>query len=181
MQEPVLERPEKDEKGWWVMAKRRTIARRTLFDSLPASAESNLYCDVGELVNEASVETFFVNRMLADLEYRDSHIKTKRSISELVIALGSKSIKYKPDYVLVYRKKPRWVIDAKSPDENLDKWVPQCSGYCLALNQGFTRDNPVRWFVLKNGIETRVYEWDNAEPLLTLAFSPILRERNSEL
>ncbi len=101
--------------------------------------------------------------MLEDLGYRDNQIKTKKSISELTVSLGgSKSVLYKPDYVLTYGKKPRWVIDAKHPDEPLDKWVPQCAGYCLGLNQTFKNENPVRWFILSNGVETRVYEWDHA-------------------
>ncbi len=79
-------------------------------------------------------------------------------------------MRYKPDYVLTYRSKPRWVLDAKNPDEDLTRWVPQCSGYCLRLNQAFRHENPVRWFVLTNGIQTRVYEWDHGEPLLTLGF-----------
>ena len=145
--------------------------RRALFDDIEAP-EASLYCARQDLVNEASVETFFVNRMLQDLEYHDRHIKTKQSISELTVSLGgSKTVKYKPDYALVYRKKPRWVIDAKHPEESLNKWVPQCSGYCLALNQTFQGENPVKWFMLTNAIETRVYEWDNASPLLSLAFT----------
>lgn len=144
--------------------------RRSLFDSLSKTA--NLYCSQSDLVNEASVETFFVNRMLADLGYRDSQIKTKQSIDELTVSLGgSKSVKYRPDYVMTHKSKPRWVIDAKHPTENLDKWVSQCAGYCLGLNSTFPKSNPVNWFVLTNGIETRLYQWDNSAPLMTLSFA----------
>lgn len=152
------------------MAKRRASGRRTLFDSLANGG--GLYCDRKELVNEASVETFFVNRMLEDLEYRDRQIKTKQSISALTVSLGgNKTVKYKPDYAITYRSKPRWVIDAKHPEESLDKWVPQCRGYCLGLNAKFRNENPVRWFMLTNGIETRVYEWDHDDPVVTLSFA----------
>ena len=151
--------------------KHATVSRRTLFDSLSAP-DGNQYCERKNLSNEASVETFFVNRLLEDLDYRDAQIKTKQSIDEHSVALGSKSVKYKPDYVLTFRKRPRWVIDAKHPGENLDKWVGQCGGYCLQLNQTFKAgENPVRWFMLTNGIETRVYEWDHNEPLLILDFA----------
>jgi type I restriction enzyme M protein len=110
--------------------------------------------------------------LLADLDYRDSQIKTKQSISELTVSLGgAKSVRYKPDYVLTYRKKARWVIDAKNPDEELGKWVAQCGGYCLGLNKTFRGENPVKWFILTNGYETRVYAWDEDEPLLTLDFA----------
>jgi type I restriction enzyme M protein len=176
VQKPVLESPTKGRRrrqGEGLMPRKQSsIPRRTLFDSLPSSAAANLYCDRNELVNEASVETFFVDRMLKDLDYQDRQIKTKRSISELVVSLGgAKSVNYKPDYALQYRRKPRWIIDAKAPEENLDKWVFQCRGYCLGLNQTFHRENPVKWFLLTNGIETRVYEWDHEEPVLTLDFS----------
>ncbi len=153
------------------MAKRRPL-RRTMFDSLMTGTDANLYCGRADLTNEAAVETFFVSRMLQDLAYRDAQIKTKQSISELTVSLGgAKSVNYKPDYVLLYRGKPRWVIDAKNPGEDLGKWVAQCGGYCLGLNQAFKGENPVRWFMLTNGIETRVYAWDEGEPLLTLDFA----------
>ena len=150
----------------------RKIPRRSLFDFLPGSSEENLYCRLDSLSNEASVEKFFVDRLLDDLDYRDSQIQTKKSISELTVSLGgSKTVKYKPDYVLTFRKKPKWVLDAKGTGEVLEKWVPQCGGYCLGLNQTFSKENPVEFFVLTNGVETNVYRWDNKIPLLELAFS----------
>lgn len=148
------------------------IPRRSLFDSLPDHSQENLYCRQDSLSNEASVEKFFVDRMLDDLGYRDSQIQTKKSIDELTVSLGgAKTVKYKPDYALTYKRKPRWVLDAKATGEVLEKWVPQCSGYCLALNQTFKNENPVDFFVLTNGVETNVYHWDDKEPVLELAFS----------
>jgi type I restriction enzyme M protein len=148
------------------------IPRRSLFDSLSDRSHENRYCRLDSLSNEASVEKFFVDRMLDDLGYRDNQIQTKKSISELTVSLGgSKTVKYKPDYVMTLRRKPKWVLDAKAINEELDKWVPQCSGYCLALNQSFKNENPVDFFVLSNGIETRVYRWDDKEPLLELKFA----------
>ena len=145
--------------------------RRTLLDSLTPSADRNLFCSRADLSNEATVEAFFANRLLKDLGYRDAQVQTKKSIGELTVSLGgSKSVKYKPDYVLTYRKKPLWVMDAKSTTERPEDWTPQCSGYCLALNQSFTDANPVRHFVLTNGISTFVYEWDRKAPVLELAF-----------
>ncbi|MGD9537200.1 MAG: N-6 DNA methylase [Alphaproteobacteria bacterium] len=152
--------------------KARSTPRRTLFDSLPNHSQENLYCRLDSLSNEASVEKFFVDRMLDDLGYRDNQVQTKKSISELTVSLGgSKSVKYKPDYVMTFRRKPKWILDAKATDELLNKWVPQCSGYCLTLNQSFKNQNPVDFFVLCNGIETKVYHWDDRDPILELAFS----------
>lgn len=156
-----------------VMTKRATnLPRRTLFDSLPGQSEENLYCRRDTLANEATVEMFFVNRMLEDLGYRDGQIQAKKSISELTVSLGgSKKVRYKPDYVLDFRRLPRWVLDAKSTEEDPEDWIAQCSGYCLGLNQRFPDSNPVEHFVLTNGLKTLVYRWDRAEPLLELGFS----------
>jgi type I restriction enzyme M protein len=148
------------------------IARVSLFDSLPGHTEENLYCRRENLGNEASVEAFFVNRLLRDLNYRDAQIQTKRSVAELTVSLGgARTVKYKPDYVITFRNRPRWVLDAKSTTERLEDWIPQCSGYCLALNQSFKGANPVEYFILTNGIFTNIYAWDDREPILELAFS----------
>ena len=72
---------------------------------------------------------------------------------------------------MTFRRKPKWVLDAKATDEDLEKWVPQCSGYCLGLNQSFKKENPVDFFVLSNGIKTNVYHWDDKEPVIELAFA----------
>jgi len=146
------------------------IKRKTLFDNLHADSNRNMYCDKRDLDNEASVEKFFVDRMLKDLGYKDNQIKTKKSISQIVVAVGSKRIPYKPDYVITFRGVPRWVLDAKAIDEPLDKWEAQCAGYCLALNQQVKMRNPVGYYVVCNGIETRVYKWDEADPILRLSF-----------
>ena len=154
------------------MTRKPPIPRRSLFDSLPSHAGENLYCRLDSLTNEASVETFFVNRLLADLGYKDSQIQTKKSIAELTVSLGgAKTVKYKPDYALMFRRKPRWVLDAKGTEEKLGDWIPQCGGYCLAINQSFKDQNPVEYFVLTNGLATSVHRWDNREPILELAFS----------
>jgi type I restriction enzyme M protein len=144
--------------------------RRSLLDTLSNSPDENLFCRRADLSNEASVETFFVNRLLKDLGYRDGQIQPKKSIAELTVSLGgSKSVRYKPDYVITYRRKPKWVLDAKSTSENPQDWTPQCSGYCLGLNQSFD-SNPVTHFVLTNGLSTLVYQWDRKEPVLDLSF-----------
>ena len=82
-------------------SKRRPKQHRpTLWDDL-STASRNPYCKREDLSNEASVETFFVSRLLKDLGYKDSQIKTKESIETLTVGLGHKSEKYKPDYALI--------------------------------------------------------------------------------
>lgn len=148
----------------------KTLPRRTLFDTL-VEPTTNIYCHLKDLSNEASVETFFVIRFLLDLGYKDSQIETKKSLRVLTVARGHKQEKYKPDYALKVRGVPRCIVDAKGVEEDVDDWVEQCSGYCLALNRKFPSSNPVRYFILSNGITTKVYEWDKDEPLLILDFA----------
>jgi type I restriction enzyme M protein len=89
--------------------------RPSLFDNLSRSEDRNIYCYSKDLTNEASVETFFINRMLDDLGFKDSQIKTKQSLKEYKISLGAKSKWYKPDYGIVLRNKPRLIIDLYFP------------------------------------------------------------------
>ena len=156
------------------MAKKRkdkAKLRPTLLDSLETAAVRCIWCKRDDLTNEASVEQFFISRLLSDgLGYRDSQIKPKTSLSKLTVGRGSRQTKYKPDYALFVNNIPRCIIDAKSPDETLEDWIEQCSGYCLALNRKFST-NPVRYFVLSNGIATQLYAWDADEPILSLSFT----------
>jgi type I restriction enzyme M protein len=130
----------------------------------------NKYCQSTDLSNEASVEFFFVMRMLKDLGYVDGEIKPKRSIGELRIPKGSKTELYKPDFLLQIGQAPRWLIDAKSTDEAVDSYTYQCAGYSLQINRKYS-SRPLRYYMLTNGLLTRVYVWDQEEPVLSLRFS----------
>ena len=132
-------------------------------------SDANDFCRRGDLGNEATVEQFFVNRLLAALGYSDRQIKPKASIDELRVNLGRRPMKYRPDYALKVGRTIRWVVDAKAVDERLDDFVGQCAGYCLALNQRH-KNNPVEYFLLTNGLVTRLYRWDQEDPLLELSF-----------
>lgn len=130
----------------------------------------NKYVNKKDLRNESSVEQFFIIRLLEDLGYRDVNIKTKESIEKLTIGKGSRKEKYKPDYVLVINQKPVLCIDAKDPNENVDDYIYQTSGYSLALNQKYKDENPVKYFILTNGIIFKLFKWDEEKPILTLEF-----------
>lgn len=134
-----------------------------------AKTRKNMFCEMRDLGNEASVEEFFAGRMIKGLGYEDSQIKTKESIDSIAVSAGRRKCPYKPDYTLVVNGEPRWVLDAKAVGEDLDKWTGQCSSYCLMLNQRMN-GNPVKYYSLTNGVETRVYQWDEENPLLVLGF-----------
>lgn len=130
----------------------------------------NIFCNKKNLINESSVEIFFTNRLLSYLGYSDSDVKTKQSINELYVGKGSKRQKYKPDYICLVDNKPSLLIDAKSPQEDIEKYLYQVSGYALAINQKFKNENPVHYVLLSNGLKTNLYKWDDEEPLLKLNF-----------
>lgn len=130
----------------------------------------NKFCSKDNLSNESDVEQFFIIKLLSDLGYSEDNIKTKTALKELIISRGSKSENYKPDYVLFADKKPKVVIDAKSPDENIEKFTYQVSGYALSLNKKFKGENPVRFTILTNGVSFHLYKWDEEEPILSMKF-----------
>jgi len=148
--------------------------RPTLLDDLRDDSH-NVYCNLEDLSNEASVETFFITPLIKDLGYKNSQIKTKQSLGLLTVGRGHKREKYKPDYALIVRRAARCIVDAKGTTENIDDWIEQCSGYCLALNRKYPAgENPVRLFILTNGITTKVYQWDVDKPILTLDFADFM-------
>ncbi|MGC9970859.1 MAG: N-6 DNA methylase [Bryobacteraceae bacterium] len=130
----------------------------------------NLFCHSSTLKNEAAVEKHFLDRLLDDLGYEDTEILPKTSIKALKVGKGSKSDRYKPDYVILSQGVPVLIIDAKTPEEDIHVWTSQCSSHCLELNKKFEY-NPVIFFMLSNGFTTAVYKWDQAESLLELDFS----------
>ena len=133
--------------------------------------EENMFCRLEDIGNESSVEQFFVSRLLTTMGFKDGQIKSKESLDKLVINLGRRKIKFRPDYAIKVNKKIRWVLDAKNIEENLDDWVGQCAGYCLSLNRGYTTEDPVKHFVLTNGKTLRVYKWNLEECVLELDFN----------
>lgn len=129
----------------------------------------NMFCSLADLKNEAAVESYFVDRLLQHLGYEDEDIKLKTNISEYEVGKGSKKSLYKPDYVILSSGVPTIVIDAKSPNENIDSWELQCSSYCLEINKEFDY-NPVEFYLLSNGSKTALYRWDQKRPLIELDF-----------
>jgi len=137
----------------------------------------NLFCNLKDLTHEDSVEKFFIDKLIIKLGYKNKDIKTKTSIKDLVVGKGSKKGNHKPDYVLYKTKLPVIVIDAKNTEINVDDYVFQTSGYSLALNQTYKGKNPIKYFILSNGLITKLYNWDEEEPILTIKFEEF-KEKN---
>jgi len=147
----------------------KTSLRPNLFDDFTKAGTVNIYCDRQNLTNEASVETFFVNRMLADLGIPDRAIKTKTSIEKLKLSRGSKKYNYRPDYLILVRGKPVLAIDAKSPEGKIEDYIEQCAHYCLVINRE-SEKKPLKYFLLTNGIKTGLYKWESDKAILELSF-----------
>ncbi len=131
----------------------------------------NKFCRSIDLSNEASVESFFVLRLLEALGYDDNEIKTKQSIKDLKVGKGRKrGESYKPDFIIVTKRKPRWIIDAKGVGERIENYTYQCSNYSLQINQKY-ENNPVKFYMLTNAFLTRVYPWDKEDAVMSLRFS----------
>jgi type I restriction enzyme M protein len=139
-----------------------------------AGSTSNDFCRSEDLGNEASVESFFVMRLIDALGYKDAEVRTKNAIDELKVGKGRRKEPYRPDFLLFCKRKPRWIIDAKATSENPDDYTDQGSGYCLAANVKY-EDNPVQYFMLTNGFLTRVYRWDKEQPILSLRFADFVK------
>lgn len=146
------------------------IKRKSILEEIDFHINRNLYCERSVLTNEASVENFFVSRFLEDFGFKDTHIKLKNSIDEVVVGKGVKKENYKPDYILVVDGKPILCIDAKHPKENVDNYIYQTSNYSLTINQNYVNENPIKFFILTNGIVFKLFKWDEKEPQITLNF-----------
>jgi type I restriction enzyme M protein len=149
--------------------------RLSLFDyvtEVEKSAESNKYGSVHDLGNEASVEQFFLARLNPDLGYNDAEIRPKESLETAVISGGGrKKENYRPDYMFTCNGKPRWLIDAKATNEDVDDWAYQGAGYALWLNQQFVGEDPCQYYVITNGLELKVWRWNERSPILFLTFT----------
>ena len=129
----------------------------------------NQYCKSTDLSNESSVESFFILRLLAGLGYQDSEIKPKRSIDAVNVAKGRTKESHKPDFLIVADGAPRWLIEAKAVNESIEDFTYQGAGYAFAVNRR-SSGTPLRFYMMSNGLLTRVYAWDQEEAILSLRF-----------
>ena len=136
--------------------------------TLPGS--KNKYCKFDDLSNEATVEEFFISRLIKDLGFIDSEIKPKKDLEELVIGRGRKKESFKPDYVCFVTEKPRLVTEVKAVGEIVDEYLYQGQGYAFELNKRFTGEKPVQYVLMSNGAETKLYYWHELDPILILDF-----------
>ncbi len=130
----------------------------------------NKFCEKSALRNESDVEQFFVARLLKDLGYKDINILTKHAIPAYVIGKGEKRQSHIPDYQVRVGKTPVVIIEAKHPDEPIDKYITEAQDYATVVNRGFIGKNPIRYVLATNGIKTKLAKVDENKVLLDLNF-----------
>ena len=125
------------------------------------------FCARTDLTNESDVELFFIVPLLKYLGYKNSQIKNKKSLKELGVRKSprGKSTHYRPDFLVAASQSAQFIVEAKSPSENLEDWTWQPKAYSVILNSEHKQSNPVQYYMLSNGLETRVYRWDYDQPV----------------
>ena len=143
----------------------------------------NKFCEKTVLRNESDVEQFFVVRLLSDLGYKDTNILTKHAIPSYVIGKGQKRQSHVPDYQIRVGKTPVLIIEAKHPEEIIDKYTAEAQDYATVVNRGFIGKNPIHFVLATNGIKTQLAKVDENKPILELEFDDFLEanEKYNEL
>jgi hypothetical protein len=132
-----------------------------------------MFCSLDDLVDEASIQTRFVNPLLAYLGYPSDKIRMKESIDKSPIPEGAKNEGYIPDYVLFdFHDQPVVVLEVRGTSEkNIHQWICLPIGYAYAVNQEYPPGKwPVQYAVLTNGYMLEVYHRDGELPVLCLNF-----------
>ena len=139
----------------------------------------NLFCDHSDLRNEADVEQNFARRLIEALGYSDRTIRPKVALEKLAIGNVATAQHHRPDFAMKVGGHIRWILEAKSPNEELDRHFRQPLDYAAAINSAYTTTNPVRYFLLTNGLKTILYEVGTDQPVAVLGFQQFTKE-NSE-
>lgn len=116
---------------------------------------------------EDSVREEIINPILKGLGYcadiPNQIIRSRRLLHPFVsIGTKKKEIFIIPDYLFEVNGKPAWILDAKSPTENLTKTQHVEQAYSYAIHS----EVRVGYFALCNGKEFVLYDIQKIEPIL---------------
>lgn len=131
------------------------------------------------IFNESDVEQKLIYKLLSNnipsgLGYSDEDILTKPDIRALTIDKGNSRKRYHPDYAIISNGLPSLIIEAKSPSEDLGKAAHEARLYATEFNSQFpSKLNPCNWYIVSNGEETKLFEWDSNKPVLEISHSEI--------
>lgn len=134
----------------------------------------NKYCERAALNNESDVEQKMLYPLLRDLGYSDTEVKTKDIIEAHFIGKGKARKKYAPDYIIEFQGKPVLVLEAKSPEENVDQFKHEPQDYSIVLNRKYIGINPIQLCFISNGDIAYVLKVDEEQPILRIEFSDLV-------
>ena len=157
----------------------KRLGRKDSAASVRKNPVRNLFCDHRDLRNEADVEQNFARRLIEDLGYSDNAIRPKTALEELSVSEVGEAERHRPDFAIKAAGHIRWMLEAKAPTERLDRHFEQANGYAEAINNSYANDDPVRFFILTNGIETNIHETGNSQPVLALRFEQFDRANDT--
>ncbi|NOR45110.1 MAG: hypothetical protein GQ534_05930 [Candidatus Delongbacteria bacterium] len=135
----------------------------------------SIYCKYDSLKNESDVEQKFIFKFLSSenprgLNFRDSDIQTKHTLKRHLIG-KSKPKYYYPDYLITLRGIPLLVVEAKTPNSDLDTAFSEARLYADEVNAAFPHNlNLCNKIIVSNGTETWAGYNDQAEPVHRLLF-----------
>ena len=135
-----------------------------------------LYCDIDDLHNESDVEQKFIYHFLTmdhpmGLGFNPKEILTKAGLRTITIGKGNSQKIYYPDYVVSIRGVPVFVLEAKKPNEKLEKAYSEARLYATEINSRFKHNvNVCRLILVSNGTETWAGYSDTDEPLIKIGF-----------
>jgi DNA modification methylase len=100
-----------------------------------------------------------------------NQITRSKSLLHPFVNIGSqkRNIYLIPDYLLAVENKPAWILDAKSPDENITSGENVEQAYSYAIHP----DVRVNYYALSNGKEFSVFSINVSKPLLYFQISEI--------
>jgi len=133
--------------------------------------QQNIFCKISDLINESDVEQKFIIRLLNQLNYKDSDIRTKENIEMKLIGKGEKKKRYAPDYIVYINKIPKIIIDAKNPKISPVEGLRDSLMYAREMNGEYIGENPIQYCIGNNGILTIICRWDENKPILQLKFN----------
>ncbi|XOQ12195.1 MAG: HSDR-N-2 domain-containing protein [Serratia liquefaciens] len=123
---------------------------------------------------EDSVREELIVPFIKSLGYKltgDSKIVRSKSLVHPYVSIGSKQRKVSitPDYVFYSDDKPYWILDAKAPNEKIEKSKHVEQAYSYAIHPEIRAE----FYALCNGREFALYEVRKFEPIILFKLEEI--------
>jgi hypothetical protein len=101
-----------------------------------------MFCNPDDLQSESDVEQKFVYPLLTSpsplgLGYSPVELRTKPDIRKLLIGKGDSKKPYYPDYVVIMSGLPIFIVEVKTPGQDLDEAAREARLYANELNSSF--------------------------------------------